>query len=106
VAPPHAPTDGDGCSLAASEDGGTDAGADADADADPDADGDPATADPDGDAGGGEVVADGVHAATSRTAARATERAERPTDGMRIGGESSDADPQRHRFVTRYRLTP
>ena len=61
--------------MGTSDDASTDAGADAEAEADAEADGDPATAEPVGDAGGGEVVADGVHAAAMRTAASATGRA-------------------------------
>ena len=61
--------------MGASEDGSTDAGAEAEAEADAEAEGDAATAEPDGDAGGGEVVADGEHAAAMMTAASATGRA-------------------------------
>jgi hypothetical protein len=106
VAPPHAPAAGEGRSLGA-EDGWTDADADADdegADEDED-DGEPATAEPDGDPAGVEGVADGVHAAATRTAPSPTERAERANDGIRIGGESSEARPRGQPFATPSRET-
>ena len=111
MAPPQAPADGEGRSLGADEDGCTDAEADAAADADDEGEdevedeGEPATAEPDGDTAGGEGVADGVHAAATRTAPSPTERAERANDGIRTGGESSEARPRGHPFATRFRET-